>query len=866
MTEHIKIDNEIDTELQCEWKRSKNVNTVHVFHDIIDDKHKRYINVHQEDTTLFWGIGIENESYLMLKKPPLTAVDFLRLTLKSERYSVNYFNNFTSDPLISSIKKLYTCKKLTYPVYINAHTFDKMDKRFQHRTTYTHVPQPNRFFTESLHSALLRESAVYRNMYNTSMVFDGDSIEFITQKFYNTTVSDCINELVTTKQTFCTEVSPFFERWGIGSIEFPNHNYGLTTFLSSARKHLAVCNNGTYHINLTLPTLLHHGNIVDKPAFVQQHLQFIKCIQMVEPLIVACYGTPDVLSLADPMDSMNYSIGSLRVTLSRYISLQTFDVEKPVNGKLLLMKRSDDPSRWYNQLGDRPYQMNQEMGADINFNKFKNHGIEIRFLDWFPEEHLPGLMNFFVLLAQHSLRLSSVSFDTLPYQSIIKNCVTKGYTYLLSVEESNVILRDLQLDPVDTKLSAFSLLSHISAVLYQKHHDGSIVQQMSPHMTNPIIVNYNWMAFQQLYRDVHGKPDLILRAEENPLELRTTIVPEHISALLPYFNVFVESSATRCFTEEEYRAKGAVIVPKDYWVTSQNSYVIGLKGTIHPLSKHQTHMHFAHCFKGQPHYQENLLKLSPAVFIDYEFMLDRQKKRVISFCKQSGKIGCFLALMTYYKRLQKRNKQEITVIPEFNEEIYSDMLERFSSYHRPKVLLIGYGVVGRSCKAVLDHFSIDCTIWTSGSTPSKEDILQHDILIHATSLTPTLFSSHAPFLVPDDLRSMKVIHKPTDLYDPVHLSVICDISCDMGHPHNLLPIYDTYTNKEHPISPLPCQPSIDLIAIPNLPSLEPIVSSTEFSSTLVSFLPELHYFHHTHPIREKARVLYESYQHFCRIK
>ena len=863
MTEHIKIDNEIDTELQCEWKRSKNENTVHVFHDIIDDKHKRYINAYQEDTTLFWGIGIENESYLMLQKPPLTAVDFSRLTLKSERYSVNYFNNFASDPLISTIKKLYSCKKLTYPIYINAHTFDKMDKRFEHRTTYTHVPQPNRFFTESLHSVLLRESTVYQNMYNTSMVFDGDSIEFITQKFYNTTVSDCINELVTTKQTFLTEVSPFFERWGIGSIEFPNHNYGLTTFLSSARKHLAVCNNGTYHINMTLPTLLQHGTIMDKPTFVQQHLQFIKCIQMVDPLIVACYGTPDVLSLADPMDSMNYSIGSLRVTLSRYISLQTFDVEKPINGKLLLMKRSNDSSRWYNQLGDLPYQMNQEIGADINFNKFKNHGIEIRLLDWFPEEHLSGLMNFFILLAQHSLSLPSFSFDTLPYQNIIKNCVTKGYTYLLSVEESNVILHDLQLDPVDTKLSAFSLLSHISAVLYEKYHDRPVVQQMSPHMTNPVIVNYNWMAFQQLYRDVHGKPDLILRAEENPLESRTTIVPEHVSALLPYFNVFVESSPTRCFTDEEYRAKGAVIVPKDHWMTSQNSYVIGLKGTIHPLSKHQTHMHFAHCFKGQPHYQDNLLKLSAAVFIDYEFMLDTQKKRVISFCKQSGKIGCFLALMTYYKRLQKKNKQEITVIPECNEEIYSDMLERFSSYHRPKVLLIGYGVVGRSCKAVLDRFSIECTIWTSTSTISKEDILQHDILIHATSLTSTV---HQPFLVPDDLRSMKVIHKPTDLYDPVHLSVICDISCDMGHPHNLLPIYDTYTTKEHPILPLPCQPSIDLIAIPNLPSLEPIVSSTEFSSTLVSFLPELPYFHHTHPIREKARILYESYQHFCRTK
>ena len=586
---------------------------------------------------------------------------------------------------------------------------------------------------------------------------------------------------------------------------------------------------------------------------------------MVEPLIVACYGTPDVLSLADPMDSMNYSIGSLRLTLSRYISLQTFDVEHPVNGKLLLMKRSKDPSRWYNQLGNRPYQMNQEIGADINFNKFKNHGIEMRFLDWFPEEHLPGLIHFFILLAQHSLSLPSISFDTLPYQNIIKNCVTKGYTYLLSIEESNIILHDLQLEPVHATLSAFQLLSHISAILYGKYHDGPIVQQMSPHMTNPTIINYNWMAFQQLYRDVHGKPDLILRAEENPSELRTTLIPAHVSTLLPYFNILVESSPTRCFTDEEYRAKGATIVPKNHWMTSQHSYVIGLKGTIHPLSKHQTHMHFAHCFKGQPHYQATLQKLSSSVFIDYEFMLDTQKKRVISFCKQSGKIGCFLALMTYYKRLQKKNKQEITVIPEFNEEIYSAMLERLSSYHRPKVLLIGYGLVGRSCKTVLDRFSIDCTIWTTHTihTPSKEDILKHDILIHATSLSPTVYP---PFLVPEDLRSMKVIHKPTDLYDPVHLSVICDISCDMGHPHNLLPIYDTYTTKEHPILSLPYQPSIDLIAIPNLPSLEPIVSSTEFSSTLVSFLPELPYFHHTHPIREKARILYDSYQHFCRIR
>lgn len=859
---HIEIESTIDTEIQHEMKHSQNINTAHVFHDIIDDKHKRYMNSYQENTTVFWGIGIENESYLMLKKPLYTSKDFATLSLKSERYSVNYFNNFKSEPLIDAIKKLYTCKKLTYPNYINAHTLDKTDIQLQHRTTYQEIPQPNPSFTESIHSVLLRESSVYKSMYDTSVVFDGDSIEFITQKFYNTTVSDCVKELVAIKQSFLNEVSPFFQKWGIGPIEYPNHNYGLATFLSSANKHLAVCNNGTYHMNLTLPTLLQDGTIVDKPAFIHRHLQLIKCIQMVEPLIVACYGTPDVFGLADQTNSMNYSMGSLRVTLSRYISLQTFDTEQPVNGKLLLMKKSDDPSRWYNHMEDTPYQMNREIGADINFNKFKNHGIEIRFLDWFPEEYLAGLMNFFILLAQHSLILGTVFLDTLPYQNLIKNCVTKGCAYLLPIEESNLILRDLRLEPVDKEMSAFHLLMHISAVLYGKYHDGPIVQQMSPHMTNPVIVNYNWMSYQQLYRDVYGKPDLILRAEENPLDTRTTIVPDHVTALLPYFNVLVESSPTRCFTDENYRVKGAVIVKKDSWIASQDSYVIGLKGTIHPLSKRQTHLHFAHCFKEQPQYQVTLAKLSSAIFIDYEYMIDREKKRVVSFCTQSGKIGCYLALMTYYKRLQKKNKKEITVIPEFNEEIYFDMLERLSTYHRPKVLLIGYGLVGKSCKEVLDRLEMNGTILTSKDTLSKEKILKHDIIIHATSLTNV---TYPPFLLPEDLQPSKVIHKPTDLYDPVHLSVICDITCDVGNPRNLLPIYDTYTTKESPIAPLSYQPSIDLIAIPNLPSLEPILSSTQFSSSLIPFLPELLYFHHAYPIREKARVLYHSYHKFRKL-
>ena len=854
----------LDTKIENESTLYRNNDITYVFHDIIDSKHSRYMNSYRSYNSYhsrhsvfsrYWGIGIENESYLMMDM--LSHSDFKKLRLKSERYSVNYFNNFKSDTFIETIKQLYTLDKLTYPVYINSHTFQKTDIHLEHRTLYDKSSTPNPLFIESIHDILLRENDFYKMAYDTSFVFDGDSIEFITQNFYNATVDSCVQELISTKQQFLTECSPFFKKWGWKSVCFPDHNYGLATFLSTNKKNLAVCNNGTYHINITLPTMLKDGMIINKNKFIDQHLQFVKCIQMVEPLIVACYGTPDVLSLADNTNSANYSMGSLRVTLSRYISLHTFDADRPVNGKILLLPKSNDPAYWYNQLHDMPYQINCEIGADINFNKFKNHGIEMRFLDWFPEEYLTDVINFFVLLAQHSIILGTISFDKMKYQHIIKNCVSKGAMYTLSIQESNIILQDLQLKTVERSMTALQLLVYINDILYHAYRDGIVVGKMSPGMIKPNIVSYNWIAHQKLHRDLYGKPELILRAEVNPLESRTTIIPQHISHLSPYFQVMVESSPTRCFTDDEYHNKGATIVPPHYWKTSRHSYVIGLKGIDDAAASHQTHMHFAHCFKDQMNSSLSLGRLGQSVFIDYEYMLNVEKKRVISFCRQSGKIGCYLALMTYYARLQRSHTP--TIIPPFDEENYIHQLKKLSAHHKPTVLLIGYGMVGKRCKEILDQFDITCTIWTSADVKSKDVILHHNILIHAISLTG---HTYPPFLLPEDLHVLSLFNKPHDLYDPSCLSVICDISCDVGNPRNLLPIYEKYTTKDNPVCPLPCCPSIDLIAISNLPSLEPIKSSTEFSSTLITYLPTLLQFQKTYPICEKARTLYDSYQTF----
>ena len=830
----------IDKDLMDEFSHCNQKHISFVFHDIVDDKHMKYMDSYDtcdaSQTILFWGLGIENETYLM-QSHLLPASSFRKLIPKRERYSVNYFNNFKPEPFSSTLNTLRSLDSLTYPVYINAHTFKSTDLRLQHRTFYEEEMRPNSAFTESIHEILLKENAYYQKVYDKSFVFDGDSIEFITQNFYNTTVDKCVNELIQIKRDFQHAVFPFFKEKGLGTVQFPDHNYGLVTMLSTFKRNLLICNNGTHHLNITLPTLLRNGLIVDKNAFARTHLTYINCIQMIEPLFVACYGTPDVLSMIDPA----YSMGSLRVSLSRYISLQTFNTSSPVNGKLLLMPKPADTAYWYNQLKDSPYLINQTIGYDINFNKFKNHGVEIRFFEWFPEEYLIDVANFFVLLAQHSLTSDAFPFQKINYNSILQGCVQKGFTYQLSVTESNQILKDLHLPlRMDCPVSAHTLLSLMSDVLYDRYYDGEIVQRMSPNMKKPCLVHYNYIAFQKLHRDIFGKPGLILRAERNPSETRAPIIPAHLSALHPYFTVVVESSPTRCYSDEDYQKHGATIVGAGYWAHTKHSYVVGLKGISDSTHPTQTLLHFGHCFKGQEGWQDIVANLQPCTFIDYEYMVDSEK-RVISFCEQSGKIGAYMALMAFYCQTHQG------VFPPFDENVYQALLLPLEA--KPTVLLIGYGTVGKAAKAVLDQFDISCTIVTSKEVVSKDMIRGHSILLHAIRLSDDPSICPVPFLTKDDLLSKG------------QLSVICDISCDLGNPRNTLPIYDEYTTPLEPVRRI--RPSLDLIAISNLPSLEPMVSSDRFSSILVDYLPELLHFKLTKHMNPKAKVLHNSYDTFC---
>ena len=581
-------------------------------------------------------------------------------------------------------------------------------------------------------------------------------------------------------------------------------------------------------------------------------------IQVVEPLIVAVYGSPDIFSVINS----EYSIGSQRATRSRYISLQSYDINTPVNGKLLLQPRPEDPCHWYNRLAQSPYQLHTDIGYDINFNKFKNHGVEIRFLDWFPEAHLKGLMDFFILLGQHACSVGASSYQKEEYHDIILTCLRKGFTGVLTAYQVTMILRDCGLLEKEEKdMPPYQLLEHISAVLFRRYRNTDTVQKMSPGLVNPpVLINYNQVAFQEMYRTVHGKPPLVIRAETSVFEHRVALTPEAIPHLLDNFQVFVESSTTRCFSDKAYQDEGAIIIPSGTWMNYPHALIVGLKGLRNGEVPHpsQTLFHFAHCFKQQEGWRETMMTLRDSQLIDYEFMLNDEGKRTLSFCKQAGHVGGYLTLLSYYGWHAPHTFTE--------GRMDAFLKKRIPSRLRPRILLVGYGTVGKSCLAVFERVGLACTVKRSTDIITAEEILSHDIYVHAIRLMPE--QEIMPFLIESDLDRVGR-----------RLTLITDLSCDLGHHMNPLPIYHHYGTKEHPLQrlrecafitpsdgPILFSPPLDLLAVPYLPSFDPVRSSVEFSEECVWYLSEWMWMR-AYPMKnEMTRAMSRSLEAFKRTR
>ncbi len=313
---------------------------------------------------------------------------------------------------------------------------------------------------------------------------------------------------------------------------------------------------------------------------------------------------------------------------------------------------------------------------------------------------------------------------------------------------------------------------------------------------------------------------LWLRHETRPTERRTPIVPSDAARLVGNgVTLTVEESVQRVFPIEEYEAVGCRVEAAGSWVTApREAVIVGLKELPdEPAELTHRHIFFGHAYKGQPG-AEALLRRFVAgggELLDLEYLTDDEGRRLAAFGYWAGYIGAALAV------LHHRGALKAPLRPTAKEELEERL--RTSEGELSALVIGALGRSGRGARAALHEAGTDPTCWDLAETRDldRRALLGHELMVNTVLTTRPV----PPFLTDKDLDG-----------PDRRLRTISDVTVDVGSPVNVLPVYDTATDWEHPVRRLREQPPLDLIAIDNLPSLLPREASTGFSGSLLPHL------------------------------
>ncbi|MFB8244145.1 saccharopine dehydrogenase [Streptomyces sp. NPDC055952] len=315
---------------------------------------------------------------------------------------------------------------------------------------------------------------------------------------------------------------------------------------------------------------------------------------------------------------------------------------------------------------------------------------------------------------------------------------------------------------------------------------------------------------------------LWLRHEARTTERRTPIVPDDARRLVGNgVELTVEESPQRVFPTGAYEAAGCRVAPAGSWVSAPpDAVVLGLKELPdEPVELTHRHIFFGHAYKGQPGAAALLRRFTAGggALYDLEYLVDDTGRRLAAFGFWAGYLGAALAV------LQHRGRLRAPLTPTTKEEL-DGILEPAPGDEEFTGLVVGaLGRSGRGARAAFAAAGTDPTCWDLAETRDldRPALLRHDVMVNCVLAT----SPVPPFV------------REQDLDDPGRrLRTLCDVTCDVGSPLNVLPVYDETTDWDAPARRLRDAPPLDLIAIDNLPSLLPLESSTDFSAALLPHL------------------------------
>lgn len=312
-------------------------------------------------------------------------------------------------------------------------------------------------------------------------------------------------------------------------------------------------------------------------------------------------------------------------------------------------------------------------------------------------------------------------------------------------------------------------------------------------------------------------PRLWMRHETRATERRAPLVPDDAGRLVRAgVPVTVEESPQRVFPIGEYVRAGCATAPAGSWAGAPgDTYVLGLKELPdEPRALRHRHIFFGHAYKGQAGAADLLGRFTAGggLLLDLEYLTDDSGRRLAAFGYWAGYLGAVLAVL-------HRRGALTTPLRPLPRAGWDGMIRADGAGDTALVV----GALGRSGRGACDALltaGIDPVRWDVAETRvlDRPALLAHDILVNTVLVTRPV----PPLLTPADLDAP---HR--------RLSVVADVSCDVGSECNVLPVYDAVTDWDRPARRLrDGDRPMDIIAVDNLPSLVPVEASVAFSADL----------------------------------
>lgn len=384
--------------------------------------------------------------------------------------------------------------------------------------------------------------------------------------------------------------------------------------------------------------------------------------------------------------------------------------------------------------------------------------------------------------------------------------------------------------------------------------------------------------------------------DKNIWETRAPIIPKHMKSLISEESLkfIVQSSQIRTFKDFEYEKAGAKIVSD----LKDANIIFAIKEIPTPIIEpEKKYIFFSHTIKGQKHNMPLLKRILDlkCTLIDYEKVIDEKGFRLIFFGNYAGLAGMIETLWGYGQRVKAEKSIDTPFLQlkhpyqyenlEAAKKAVVDVGVKITENGLPDELVplivgfAGYGNVSSGAQSILDLLPVlDIDPIQLKEFYDKDEFSRHhlykvvfkeehmvepregkfelqDYYKHGKAKYRGVFEGYIPYLSIlmngiywsekyPRLLSKNYVKQLLESEDEIRLKIIGDISCDIEggieptitttEPDNPVFIYNPFSDEA--TSGVEGR-GIAILAVDNLPCELPRESSTNFSETLMPFIP-----------------------------